>query len=248
MTGRRIRGLDLLARPDRVEASFWRSYLDEPGDAARARLFSHYQPFARKLAASHFARRRPANFERGDVEQLAYEALLQAITRYDPERNVPFEAYARARIAGHISNGLAMTSEASAQYRYSRRAERDRLRSLRAAAAEPDGEEPLTALSRLAAALALGLMLEEGGEVDPDTLPDTQPSAYESLAWHEMKRKVGEQIATLPAREADVIRHHYQNGVSFRQIAELLGVSKGRVSQIHRSALLRLREKLASFR
>lgn len=247
MTGRQARGLDLLTRPDRVEASLWRSHRAGAGDGSRQRLFDHYRPFARKLAAYHWGRRKPDNFERGDLEQLAYEALLQAIDRYDPQRNVPFEAYARLRIAGHIANCLATMSEASAQYRYRRRTERERLRSLNRPDGEP-GEDALTALSRLAATLALGLMLEDGEGIDPDTLPDTQPSAFESLAWHEMKRKIADQIAALPAREADVVRQHYLNGVSFQQIAGLMGLSKGRISQIHRAALSRLRDQLAHFR
>jgi len=188
-------------------------------------------------------------FERADIEQLAYEALLQAIPRFDPDRAIPFRSYARRRILGHISNGLAAMSEAAAHYRYRQRAERDRLRSLREGEAGADGgEDALTALSRLAATLALGLLAEEVESLDPESLPDGQPSAYENLAWHEMRRKLREQIAALPEREHYVVSQHYRNGVSFRQIAAILGVSKGRVSQIHRAALLRLREQLARFR
>lgn len=136
-------------------------------------------------------------------------------------------------------------SESAAQYRYRQRAERDRLRSLRSG---PDHGDPLSALSELAATLALGLMLEDGGGVDPDLLPDPQPSAYESLAWHELAGRLGEQLAALPEREAYVIRQHYQHGVGFQQIALVLGLSKGRISQIHRAALLRLRGQLAQYR
>ena len=48
----------------------------------------------------------------------------------------------------------------------------------------------------------------------------------------------------LPARERDILRHHYIDGVGFDQLAVLLGVSKGRVSQLHRSALDLLRKRL----
>lgn len=37
---------------------------------------------------------------------------------------------------------------------------------------------------------------------------------------------------------------HYFNGVEFKHIAELLGVSKGRVSQLHRAALEKVRARL----
>jgi RNA polymerase sigma factor for flagellar operon FliA len=239
------RGVALLLRPERMEAALWRAYREQGDDAARQKLFDRYQPFARKLAGAQFARRAVGGFERSDIEQLAYEALLQAIPRFDPARAIPFESYARRRILGHIGDGLATMSEAAAQYRYRQRAERDRLRSLREAGAD---EDALAALSRLAATLALGLMAEEVASLDPETVPDGQPSAYESLAWHEMRQKLRQQIAALPERERYVIGQHYRNGVSFQQIAAILGISKGRVSQIHRAALLRLREQLARFR
>ena len=239
------RGVALLLRPERLEAALWRAHREDAGETTRQKLFDHYQPFARKLAGAQFTRRAIGGFERSDMEQLAYEALLQAISRFDPGRAIPFESYARRRILGHISNGLATMSEAAALYRYRQRAERDRLRSLRERGAD---EDALTALSRLAATLALGLMAEDVHSLDPESLPDGQPSAYESLAWHEMRQKLREQIASLPEREHYVISQHYRNGVSFQQIAAILGVSKGRVSQIHRAALLRLREQLARFR
>lgn len=249
MTGARRRGVALLIRAERVEAALWRAFHHHAGAEERQRLFDHYQPFARKLAGAQFARRAIGGYERADMEQLAYEALLQAIDRFEPERAIPFPAFARRRILGHISNGIAMMSESAAQYRYRQRAERDRLRSLRdAAPGNTSDADPLAALSQLAATLAIGLMAEEAEVVDPDTLPDGQPSAYESLVWYQMRQKIREQIAALPERERYVIGQHYTAGVSFQQIATILGVSKGRVSQIHRAALLRLREQLARFR
>ena len=239
------RGLALLVQPERVEASLWRAHRQAPDDETRRCLFDHYRPFARRIARARQAKQRLGADERGDVEQLAYEALLHAIARYDPARGAPFEAFARSRINGHISNGLAQMSEAAAHYRYRHRAERDRLRSLRASA---DSSDPLSALSELAATLALGLMLEEERPFDLETLPDPQPSAYESLAWHELSTRLADQLDGLPAQEAYVIRQHYQHGVSFQQIAAVLGLSKGRISQIHRTALLRLRSHLAQYR
>lgn len=141
----------------------------------------------------------------------------------------------------------AKLSEAAAQHRYRQRAERDRLQSLECGRHAADGEA-LGALAELATTLALGLILDECANADPDSLPDPQASAYDSLAWAEMNHKVAETIEALPEREAYIIRNHYRNGVSFQQIATVLGLSKGRVSQIHRSALMRMREQLARFR
>jgi len=241
------RGLDLLLRPDRVEAALWRNHAGQSTQESRQRLFEHYRPFARRLSGVQFSRRRALNFERADVEQLAYEALIHAIDRFDPRRGAPFEAYARIRINGHISNGLTRTSEAAAEYTYRRRAEMDRLKSLRPGDADV-ALDPISALSNLSASIALGLILESELPAGIEAIPDPAPSAYESLAWNELHGKVHELIDRLGEREAYVIRQHYRNGVSFQQIAALLGVSKGRVSQIHKAALQRLRGQLARLR
>lgn len=232
-------GLALLVRRDREEAAWWRVWKGDGCETARRRLFDRHRPLADAIALAQHARRPPAGHELGDVRQLAYEGLLQAISRYDPARAVPFSAFARPRIAGNIADGLTSMSEAGAQYSFARRAERDRLRSLEAAPRE--GDDPVSALARLASLVALGLMIEDRGTFDPDTIAAPEPDAYQSLAWRDTQQRLSRAMAELGDREAYVLTQHYQNAVSFVQIAELLGVSKGRVSQIHRAALDRLR-------
>lgn len=237
-------GMSLLLRPERVEAALWRAHGDQPTPETRIKLFDHYRPFAAHLARSQFMRRHGGNFEREDVEQLAFEALLQAIERFDAGRAVPFEAYARIRINGHIANGVSQTSEAAAHSRYRQRTERERMNSLRPS----PGADPLAALAALSATVALGLMLDLDPGGDIEAVADPAPSAYESLVWHELHAKVHELVDNLPDRESFVIRQHYRNGVSFQQIALLLGLTKGRISQIHRAGLDRLRGLLAKLR
>ena len=40
------------------------------------------------------------------------------------------------------------------------------------------------------------------------------------------------------------VRHHYMDGMSFDQIGALLGVTKGRISQLHRAAINLLRSRM----
>jgi RNA polymerase sigma factor for flagellar operon FliA len=44
--------------------------------------------------------------------------------------------------------------------------------------------------------------------------------------------------------ELSVIRQHYFEGVPFTQLALARGLSKGRISQIHRAALGKLKDRL----
>lgn len=234
-------GIDLVLVPPRVEASLWRRFRFERELRCREQIFSRYRPLARSLAVKHL-RARPRNgVEQGDMEQFAYEGLLHAIDRFDPLRGIPFGAYARRRIIGSIADGTAKMTEMDAQYSYRRRAEKDRARSLGPDAAAAD---PLRALADLATGLAIGLMLEGTSLIEPEGGADHRPNAYESLAWRELQALITREIGRLPERESVIVRQHYENGVSFTHIAQLLGLSKGRVSQLHASAIARLRARI----
>jgi RNA polymerase sigma factor for flagellar operon FliA len=245
MTNAGSSGLGLLAQPGRVEAALWRRLRFEADETCRERLFELYADFARALAARDARRRAISYADRGDIEQFAFEGLLQAIDRYDPMNGAPFTAYARRRIAGSIADGIATLSEVGAHARHQRRAEQERLRSL-AEPREEAADSAVAALSDVAVGLALGLMLERG-LVAQSSEPDPGPTAYESLEWREIQMRLLHEVGRLPEREAAIIRHHYENGLSFARIADLLGLSRGRVSQLHRASLDKLRKRIGAF-
>lgn len=234
------RGLELVLDPTRAEASLWRRARFEADGNSREALFNRYTTLARSIAARHLTwKRRPA--DRGDAEQFAYEGLLQALDRYDPLKGIPFTAYARPRIAGSVADGLTRQTDMDAQFGHRRRLRQERSRSV--APLDPSAS-PLDALADLAVDLALGLMLEGTGMMERVDGTDPRPDAYEGLAWREAQAALAGGIAALPDAEATVIRQHYQTGLSFAHIADLLRLTRGRISQLHRSAIERLRRRL----
>jgi len=245
MTGKSAsKGLALLVDEERAVAALWRNHLEAGSAKTRLALFQHYQTYAQRLAIDHVRRMPNLGLERGDFEQLSMEALLHSIDRFDPALGTRFESFTRLRIKGHIRNALAKASEASAQYGYRRRVERDRLRSLR----EQDAGEALKSvdgLASIAAKIAIGLILEDQVAVEPDDLPSTDPSAYDKLAWRQLCGELDRRLDHLPDKEAFVINHHYRNGLQFQQIAILMGLSKGRISQLHATGLERLRKQMS---
>lgn len=238
-------GLDLLLIPPRVEASLWRRFRFERETRCREQIFTRYRGLARSIAVRQLNGRPRNGIEQGDVEQFAYEGLLHAIDRFDPLKGIPFGAFARRRIMGSIADGASRMTEIDAQYSYRRRVENERARSIGVDAAAAD---PLRALAELATGLALGLMLEGTSIVEPADGADHRPNAYESLAWRELQALIACEIGRLPDREAVIVRQHYENGISFTHIAQLLGLTKGRVSQLHASALTKLRARIGNKR
>jgi RNA polymerase sigma factor for flagellar operon FliA len=244
----RASGIDMVVRPARVEASLWRRLRFEAEGECRETLFNRYVALARLLARRQGRRHATLRADRGELEQFAFEALLQAIDRYDPLRGIPFIAFARRRILGAIADGIARLSEVGAQLRVRRRLEQERLRSLVAAESEPaPSDDALARLSELTMGLALGLMLEGTGLFAGEDEADPGPSPYETLEWRQVQTRLAREVNRLPAKEAAVIRQHYNHGLSFAQIAQLLQLSRGRVSQLHGAGLGRLRKRIGGW-
>ena len=133
-------GLRLITDSERVSASLWYRWRNHGDKDARASLFGEYTRFARSVARSQFRTHPPYGLDISDFEQLAFEGLLQAIDRFDPDLGIPFQAYARRRISGAIRDGLAKSSDAAAAYTARRRTLTDRMASLRSAPPSPGVE------------------------------------------------------------------------------------------------------------
>lgn len=227
------------------EAELWRVMKEQGSSAARESLFTRHADFARNIARRHHREQSWGDIDVTDLYQHAYAGLLEALDRFDPALGTPFRAFAAHRISGSIRDGIARMSEMREQISWRRRIRRERIQSLSEGEPGAAKSSAIEQLAELALGLALGFMLEGTGlyaEVDADSLP--AHSAYDSLAWKEALVHLHRELSSLPDREQTILREHYLNGVNFEQLAILLSVSKGRVSQLHRAALAVLRKRL----
>lgn len=228
-----------------AEAALWRDMAATGSPDARSALFDRYLPLARRIARQHFIDRERGDIEFLDLVQYACAGLLEAIDRFDPTRSIPFAGFARRRIAGSVLDGIATASEYRNQLSFGSRQDRERLRSLlateRNAASVADAYD---LFAELATGLALGYMLEESGEYADEDPSAREVNGYESAAWRQSVEMVAQAVAGLPERERMIIRNHYEAGLNFDRISALLGISRGRVSQLHRSALMTLRKRV----
>lgn len=241
----RSAGLALVIDSGREEAAEWRAHREQPVARTRMRLFKRYHGLARAIARQEWRLLGNSALEASDAEQLAYEALLKAIDRFDPARGASFRAYVRIRLQGAIRNALPKSSEANAVHAARKRMERDRMRAAKAAVQSTD---PLGALRELATQIAIGFMLEDLGAAGLEDIAASDPSAYDHAAWAQLMVQLDQRLEALPEKERMVLDGHYRKGLQFQEVAALLGVTKGRVSQLHGQALQRLRKQLGKYR
>lgn len=238
-------GLAIIEKPEAVEAALWRRFHINGEAIYRIRVFEYYQADVQKIARTQFYRRPKYGLEWPDFEQLAYEGLLKAIDGFDPKIGTPFMGYARFRILGMITDGLSRSCESGAQYSARRRRETERMKSLKSSMVTSN-VDPLAQLVDLVSSLAVGLILEDTALCADENTPDFQPTPYDSLAWKELQVNIRRAVQKLSDSESFIIEQHYLKGVAFTQIADLLNLSRGRVSQIHKNALQALHNQVGA--
>lgn len=222
----------------------WADWLQARMQAVRDELVSRYSELVRILAAKTFRHRYSEELEYADYVQFGMIGLLEAIDRFDPSLGIKFETFASHRIQGAILNGVETLSEKQQQIAVRGRVRAERVKSL----VDNGGARPtrtnadaLHHLADIAIGLAMGFMLDNCGMyLDGD--PSSGNTPYEHLELTQLRQRLTNLVKQLPAQECLVIRRHYYQRQQFEEVARTLGVTKGRVSQIHHAALARLRE------
>ena len=187
--------------------------------------------------------------------------LMDALEKYDKNRQVHFRTYAKFRIRGAILDSLR-------ELDWSPRDLRHKARRMEEAAAQISHELGRSA-SEAEIAAEMGLSLESFqyllGELEGLDLGSLQegngnPDRNEELSEHlpgnpeespylltmksELRQMLAHAIAGLSRKEQRVLSLYYYEELTMKEAGAALGLGESRVSQIHSLALLRLRSRL----
>ncbi len=271
MRGRRralrsvARGRILCAVANQDAEGLWRRYKREPDKELRDRLILTYAPLV-KYVAGRLGAGLPAHVDESDLVSYGLLGLIDAIERYDTDRDVKFETYAISRIRGAIIDELRSMDWVPRSIRSRARdiekaitqleaqllrAPTDEEIAAKLGVSEDELDEALLEISRSSIAALDELWSNPTGSGDTVALVDTleDPHAVRpggELEATEVRELIGEAIAALPEREKLVITLYYYEELTLREIGEVLGVTESRVSQLHTKAILRLKARLAS--
>jgi RNA polymerase sigma factor for flagellar operon FliA len=241
----------------------WRRYKGEGDERAREQLVVAYSPLV-KYVAGRMSSGLPAHVEEADLISYGLFGLINAIERFDPEREIKFETYAITRIKGQIIDELrgldwvprsvrARAREIEKVHgRLEHRLHRTPTDEEIAAEMGISLEEFQESLLRISNSTVVALdelwsVSDSSGDQISllDTIQDHDaPDPEQELASSELKDRLADAIADLPEREKLVIALYYYENLTLREIGEVLGVTESRVSQLHTKAVLRLKSRL----
>jgi RNA polymerase sigma factor FliA len=239
-----------LPRPGTIapaELALWEQWRETRSEQAHGQLAALYGDYARIVAASYYARRFHDEIEFAEYSQFAYVGLLEAIERFDPAFGVQFRTFAARRMHGAILDGVEKLTEKQQQIAAVRRLRAQRKDSLleegEAAPVSRTPEQVLRFVSEIGLGLAVSWLLEGTGMVDGGERSETM-QFYQSVELRQLRERLLQLVKDLPAQQSRVISAHYLQEIPFEEIAQSMGLSKGRISQIHKQALATLRASL----
>ena len=219
------------------------------------------------LPIVHFIARRiherlPPHVPIEDLYSAGVLGLLEAFGRFDPSKQVKFSTYAQFRIRGAILDSLRTLDWGPRQLRRKGRTVEQAIQMLIAQFhRSPIDIEiaqklniPLADYQQLLGdlkGLEIGTLHSErsadSGEEELDLIPG-RPEDDPLFRYldGEMRQRLTTAINDLPERERLVLTFYYYEETTMKEIGLILGVVESRVSQIHSSAVLHLRARLAA--
>lgn len=234
-----------------------RRYKETGDDAVKWELVLRFEPQIRRIAMRTYGMGLGGN----QLEDVVHEGLLTllgAVDRFDPDKGVKLETYVTKRLRG-------MMIDLSRKEDWMPRQLRQKSTRLNRAMDELSmelGRSPFP----WEVARRLGMSLKEYEKIISETAGANLMSfemlldAYGSVSGHALAQQASRQdtpelmyeeqelhkalasgIESLRPNEQMVLSLYYEKELTMKEIAEVLGISAPRVSQIHSHAIARLR-------
>jgi RNA polymerase sigma factor for flagellar operon FliA len=236
----------------------------EPASAAeRDQMLLEHLPTVRYLAR-RIHERLPQHVELDDLISAGVVGLIDAFSKFDHTKKVQFKGYAQFRIRGAILDSLRTLDWSPRELRRKGRAVEEAIRSVTQRLGRVPTEQEIAGEMELGLAEYQQLLGElKGLEIGSLHMERTEDSGDEELSYipgspdedplfrclqGEMKQRLTDAIDELPEKERMVLTLYYYEELTMKEIGLTLGVVESRVSQIHSSAVVRLRAALAGLR
>ena len=199
-----------------------------------------------------------------DIVSEGILTLLTSIDKFDPDKGIKFETYVAKRIRGMVID-LARKQD------WLPRNIRQRAKEIDAAVSHlanelgrfptdqevaghlgiaTDKYQKEAARVALSNTLSLDALMDardmEGGRFElSDQDPKLQPETV--LEDRELQETLAAGISSLQENEQIVLSLYYEKNLHMKEIAQVMGVSEPRISQIHSRAIQKLREHMGAY-
>ncbi|MBN6185804.1 FliA/WhiG family RNA polymerase sigma factor [Aneurinibacillus sp. BA2021] len=239
----------------------WKRWREGGDRQAEIELIEQYLPLV-NYVAGRLAIGLPDMVAKDDLISFGRFGLLDALKKFDYNRGLQFETYGMWRIRGAIIDGLRESDVLP-------RSIRDKAKKIEEAYAQLE-QQYLRAATDEEVSKHLGVSVQELNQTmqdvsfasvysldEPIQDEDDQKHSRQSIIMDEHAEKpetalhkdqqrhiLAEAIERLPPKERTIISLFYYEECSLTEIAEIMGLSASRISQLHSKAIFRMRGAL----
>lgn len=247
-----------------TEEELWEKYTDTKDRSIRNYFIEKYAPLV-KYVAGRVMVNIPSSVEYEDLVSFGVIGLMDAIDKFDLNRDIKFKTYAVTRIRGSIFDELRNLDWLPRSVRQKAKEIEKTISQLElklgrsakdheiADAMKISVEEFHQLLLRVGTNGLISMdenwFMNDGNDHSPmsieETLESTTALSPNTLAERtEIKKMIAQAISDLPDREKQVLILYYYEELTLKEIGNILSVTESRISQLHTKAIMRLRGKL----
>lgn len=206
-----------------------------------------YTPALRAMAF-RLKERLPAHIDVSDLMGAGLEEMVRLSRKYDKERNDSFWGYAQKRVYGAMLDFLRGLDVVS-------RADRTLVKNIDALV-----NEYFNKFEREPEDEYLAAMLEESVEkirearnvsavvgvlsIDDQMELMSEENTFERVEREDLIEKITQILNEFEERDQLIVQLYYYEELSLKEISEILHISEGRISQIHKRLMEKIRKKL----
>jgi RNA polymerase sigma factor FliA len=237
-----------------------------PNDRAqRDELILKYAPLI-KYIAHRLAMRLPPHISCESLISAGVIGLMDALNKYDPEKNVQFKTYAEFRIRGAMLDELRAMDWVPRSIRQKATQLEKTYLSLERKNGGPVEDDAVAKELNLSLEDYYGLLNEVRGVplLDIETIRHKISQLQEDdflslivderendparlLSLGELKKVLVQAIDDLSPKEKTVIALYYYDELTLKEIGKVMGFTESRICQIHTKSILKLRAKIQSY-
>lgn len=242
-------------------AKLWEDYKRSKDDKLREQIIVEYVPLV-KLVAGRLNMYLGYTVEYDDLVSYGVFGLIDAIDKFDFDKNIKFETYASLRIRGSILDQIRKMDWIPRSVRQKQKQldaaitalekekgvnvnEQDIADKLGITIEEYRNWESLSNISNIA---SLDEFMEQGTEGSVKEFRNTtyiEPE--ESIDNDEVKKMIMDALQLLTEKEKKVVLLYYYEDLTLKEVAKVLEVSESRISQLHSKALGKMKKHLGKY-
>ncbi len=250
-----------MASSKEQKEQLWERYRRNKTPELREQIIIEYAPLV-KLVAGRLNMYLGYNVEFEDLVSYGIFGLIDAIDKFDVEKDVKFETYASLRIRGSILDQIRKMDWIPRTVRQKQKKIDEAIKSVEARTGRTASDEEVAAELGLSEDELLGwqsqlkvtnvVSLNEYVEQGAEPVMETRGNSHfiqpeELIEQNELKEMLQKAMGQLTEKESKVILLYYYEEMTLKEISRVLGVSESRVSQLHTKALSKMQKIMGSY-